>query len=86
MNRTRALGTVGILAAGAVLLAAAASPPGDKVASATATAHPAGFDKQGVWQTFKVYCDSCHTGPKAKAKLDLESLNVGNFGDHGETW
>ena len=86
MIRTRALGTVGILAAGAVLLAAAATPPGEKVASATATAHQSGFDKQSVWQTFKVYCDSCHTGPKAKAKLNLESLNVGNFADHGETW
>jgi hypothetical protein len=86
MIRTRALGTVGVLVAGTVLLAAAATPPTEKVASATAAAHQAPFDKQSVWQTFKVYCDSCHTGPKARAKLNLESLDVANFSDHGETW
>jgi len=86
MMRIRALAAIGTALgmglAGAVLLTAAT--PAEKSASATATDHSA-FDQQSVWRTWKIYCDSCHTGPKAK-KLNLETLDLANLDRSGDTW
>jgi hypothetical protein len=71
--------------AGAVLLLAS-SAPAQKSATSAATAHQAVFDQQTFWQTTKVYCDSCHFGPKAKAKLNLEGLDLARLDVNGETW
>ena len=84
MIRTRALGAIGIVLAGAVVLPAASLP--ENSSSAAAAAHRAAFDQQTFWQTTKVYCDTCHFGPKARAKLNLESLDLANLGNNGETW
>ncbi len=88
MIRTRALGTVGMVLAGLILLPAAtpSAPSAEKSASAAAAAYHGTFDQQFVWQTWKVYCDSCHTGPKARAKLNLENLDLAHLDAHGETW
>jgi hypothetical protein len=85
MLRTRAPVATGIVLAGAVLLSASTAPA-EKSASVAAAAHSAVFDKQTFWQTTKVYCDTCHFGPKARAKLNLESLDLANLGNNGETW
>src|ERR1700681_1760504 len=82
MIRTRALGAIGIVLAGAVVLPGAFLPENYPAAAA----HRAAFDQQTFWQTTKVYCDTCHFGPKAKAKLNLESLDLANLGNNGETW
>src|SRR6266550_1018523 len=93
MIRTRALVATGMLLAGAVFLPGAIILSSEKSASAekptseaAASAHSAAFDPQTFWQTTKVYCDTCHFGPKAKAKLNLESLDLANLGNNGETW
>src|SRR6267154_1663807 len=93
MIRTRALVATGVLLAGAVFLPGAIILSAEKSASAekttseaAATAHGATFDPQTFWQTTKVYCDTCHFGPKAKAKLNLENLDLARLDANGETW
>jgi hypothetical protein len=89
MSRTRALATMGLVVAGAVLWRAAAAPAENSVNSvaATATAHGASlFDQQNVWRTWKIYCDTCHFGPKARAGLNLEALDLANLDDKGAVW
>src|SRR5882724_2829168 len=85
MVRTRALGTVGIVLASLVLMGPA-TLPAEKSASVAAAAHRAALDPQMVWQTTKIYCDSCHTGPKARGKLNLETLDLTHLDANGETW
>ena len=85
MIRTRALGATGLLLAGAVFLSGAtviAERPG----SAAATPNLPAFDRQTFWETTKVYCDTCHFGPKAKAKLNLAALDLAHLDLNGETW
>ena len=82
MVRTRALGVLGPLLAGAVSLPGATvpaekSPPAPDVSK---------FDRQLFWQTTKVYCDTCHFGPKARAKLNLQELDFAHLDVNGETW
>ena len=84
MIRTRALGAIAAVLVGAVLLPAA-SVPAEKSPAASALAYHS-FDQQQFWQTTKVYCDSCHFGPKAKAKLNLENLDLAHLDRNGETW
>src|SRR5258706_12590250 len=93
MIRTRELVPTGVLLAGAVFLPGAIILSAEKSASAekttsaaAATAHGAAFDPQTFWQTTKVYCDTCHFGPKAKAKLNLENLDLARLDANGETW
>jgi Protein of unknown function (DUF1592)/Protein of unknown function (DUF1588)/Protein of unknown function (DUF1587)/Protein of unknown function (DUF1585)/Protein of unknown function (DUF1595) len=73
MTRTRALTSVSMVLAAAILLAA--SP-----------VHGKKFDQQSVWQTWKIYCDTCHFGPKARAGLNLEALDLANLGENGAIW
>jgi Protein of unknown function (DUF1592)/Protein of unknown function (DUF1588)/Protein of unknown function (DUF1587)/Protein of unknown function (DUF1585)/Protein of unknown function (DUF1595) len=90
MIRTRALASIAIsatLVAGTVLLRATAAPTENSAASAaTATAHGGGFDQNSVWRTWKIYCDTCHFGPKARAGLNLEALDLANLDDQGAIW
>jgi Protein of unknown function (DUF1592)/Protein of unknown function (DUF1588)/Protein of unknown function (DUF1587)/Protein of unknown function (DUF1585)/Protein of unknown function (DUF1595) len=95
MIRTRALASVAIsaiLVAGTVLLRASAAPTENSAASAasaataTATAHGGTFDQNSVWRTWKIYCDTCHFGPKARAGLNLEALDLANLDDQGVIW
>jgi hypothetical protein len=76
MIRTRALGSIGMLLAGAVFLPAAALPAENSVASA-ATAQRATLDQ---------YCIVCHSGPTPPAGLNLQALDVGNLEDNGAIW
>jgi hypothetical protein len=72
--------------AGAVLVPATMMSAEKSTFQAAATAHRAVFDQQTFWQTTKQYCDTCHFGPKARAKLNLESLDLTNLSSNGETW
>src|SRR6516165_2937633 len=83
MTRARALISVGIAFAAAVLLTAAAMPEHSVPASAV---HGKTFDQQSVWRTWKIYCDTCHFGPKARAGLNLEALDLANLGENGAVW
>src|SRR5260221_7667963 len=89
MIRTRALATMGLVVVGALLWRAAAAPAENSIAPAAtpATAHGASlFDQQSVWRTWKIYCDTCHFGPKARAGLNLEALDLANLAENGAIW
>jgi Protein of unknown function (DUF1592)/Protein of unknown function (DUF1588)/Protein of unknown function (DUF1587)/Protein of unknown function (DUF1585)/Protein of unknown function (DUF1595) len=85
MARTRALAAMGIAVVGAVILRAAVVPAQNS-SSATATARPATFDQHSAWQTWKLYCDTCHFGPKARAGVNLETLDLANLDRDGTLW
>ena len=88
MIRTRALGVAGALGAvlaGLVLLPGATVSP-EKSTPAGAPPDHARFDQQAFWQTTKLYCDTCHFGPKARAKLNLSALDLSHLDANGETW
>src|SRR5438105_15042217 len=76
MIRPRALASIGMVLAGAVLLPAAAlqaqnSPPADAAAHRT---------------TLQLYCVGCHSGPTPFAGLNLEPLDFANLEANGEIW
>ncbi len=85
MIRTRTLGAIGAVLAGTVFLSGA-TVPAEKPAPAAAASDRPAFDRQTFWQTTKVYCDTCHFGPKARAKLDIEALDLAHLDVNGETW
>jgi Protein of unknown function (DUF1592)/Protein of unknown function (DUF1588)/Protein of unknown function (DUF1587)/Protein of unknown function (DUF1585)/Protein of unknown function (DUF1595) len=82
MTRARAVTSVSIVLAAGILLTAAAMP-GEHSASAF---HDKSFDQQSVWRTWKIYCDTCHFGPKARAGLNLEALDLANLAENGTVW
>jgi len=82
MNRTRALAATAVILAAAALVPVA-TRPAEKSAAAATPNHP--LDQQAVWQTWKLYCDSCHTGPRAK-KVNLEALDLASLDHSGDTW
>src|SRR5258708_23723623 len=84
MPRTRALTWVSMVRAAVILLTAAAMPKEDFVSASTV--HGKKFDQQSVWRTWKIYCDTCHFGPKARAGLNLEALDLANLGENGAVW
>ncbi len=81
--RTRALAAIGVAFMGAVFLGAAAVLA-EK--SGTTVADHAAFDQHAAWQTWKLYCDTCHFGPKARAGVNLESLDLANLDSNGALW
>jgi hypothetical protein len=84
MTRTQALTSVSMALAAAVLLTAAAMPE-EHFVSASASRGKT-FDQQSVWRTWKIYCDTCHLGPKARAGVNLEALDLANLGENGAIW
>ena len=44
------------------------------------------MNQYAVWQTFKLYCVSCHSGPTPPAGLNLQALDLSNLNDNGATW
>jgi Protein of unknown function (DUF1592)/Protein of unknown function (DUF1588)/Protein of unknown function (DUF1587)/Protein of unknown function (DUF1585)/Protein of unknown function (DUF1595) len=84
MIRTPALGAIGI----AIIIAAASLPQETVPAEhpAAATLSPPTFDQHLVWQTWKIYCDTCHFGPKARAGVNLETLDLANLDRNGALW
>jgi hypothetical protein len=86
MARTRALAAIGTVLAGAVLLPAASVPAGKAATAAAARTSQKPFDQQLFWQTTKLYCDTCHFGPKARAKLNMAELDLAHLDADGETW
>src|SRR6185436_7592817 len=84
MIRARLLASVGVVLGFAALFPAA-STQAQNPTSQAAAAHAA-FDQQALWQTTKVYCDSCHFGPKARGKLNLQTLDLGHLDVNGATW
>jgi len=85
MLRTRTLTSISMVLAGAVLLPRATVPAENSVSSAPPP-HSVPFDQQTVWRTWKIYCDTCHFGPKARVGLNLESLDLANLDDKGAIW
>jgi hypothetical protein len=85
MKRTRALVAIGVVIAGTVLFRSAVTPA-ENSAPATPTARQATFDQHSAWQTWKVYCDTCHFGPKARAGVNLETLDLANLDRNGALW
>src|SRR5215471_14443768 len=85
MARTRALAALGIAVAGAALMRAAVVPA-ENSAPLPATAQPSSFDQHSAWGTWKIYCDTCHFGPKARAGVNLESLDLANLDRNGALW
>jgi Protein of unknown function (DUF1592)/Protein of unknown function (DUF1588)/Protein of unknown function (DUF1587)/Protein of unknown function (DUF1585)/Protein of unknown function (DUF1595) len=83
MTRARVLTSVGMVLAAAVVLVAAAMPQHFVSAS---TVHGEKFDQQSIWRTWKIYCDTCHFGPRARAGLNLEALDLANLGENGAIW
>jgi hypothetical protein len=61
-----------------------AAVPAEKLGMAVAD-HMA-FDQHAAWQTWKLYCDTCHFGPKARAGVNLESLDLANLDSSGALW
>jgi Protein of unknown function (DUF1592)/Protein of unknown function (DUF1588)/Protein of unknown function (DUF1595)/Protein of unknown function (DUF1587)/Protein of unknown function (DUF1585) len=80
MFRTSAL-ALGIAVAGAFFWRSSVVPA-ETPSSSTA----APFDQHLVWGTWKKYCDTCHTGPKARAGVNLETLDLAKLDVNGETW
>src|SRR5262249_51050997 len=85
MLRTRALASISMVLAGAVFLPPATLPAENSVASAPPP-HSSPFDQPTVWPTSKIYCDTCHFGPKARAKLNLENLDLASLDEQGAVW
>jgi hypothetical protein len=80
MFRTSAL-ALGIAVVGAVVWRSTVVPAETTVSPTTAP-----FDQHLVWGTWKKYCDTCHSGPKARAKLNVETLDLANLDVNGATW
>jgi Protein of unknown function (DUF1587) len=76
MIRARALATIGMVLAGAVLLPAAALQAQNSARDAAA-AHRATLD---------LYCVGCHSGPTPFAGLNLEVLDTANLEANGAIW
>jgi hypothetical protein len=81
MIRTRALASIGVALAAAVIVPAATLP-----AETSAPAAHQAFDQHHVWETFKIYCMDCHIGPKAPAGLNLQALDFDNLDRNGAVW
>jgi hypothetical protein len=90
MIRTRALASIGVVVAGSLVLAGAlhlraATLPAEH-APAVAAAHATAMNQYTVWQTFKLYCITCHVGPRPPAGLNLQALDLSNLDANGATW
>src|SRR6516225_5725228 len=89
MMRTQALAT-GIVLAGMALagvaLMRAAVVPAENSAPPAATVQPSTFDQHSAWGTWKLYCDTCHFGPKARAGVNLETLDLASLDSNGAMW
>jgi Protein of unknown function (DUF1592)/Protein of unknown function (DUF1588)/Protein of unknown function (DUF1585)/Protein of unknown function (DUF1587)/Protein of unknown function (DUF1595) len=85
MARTRALAVLGVAVASAALLRAAVVPAENSKPPA-ATVQPSTFDQHAAWGTWKLYCDTCHFGPKARAGVNLESLDLASLDSNGALW
>jgi len=81
MIRTRALGVMGMLMAGAVFFPAATMQAQNSTSqnpiSTPAAAHRAVLDQ---------YCVVCHSGPTPFANVDLEKFDITNFEANGVIW
>ena len=84
MARTRALAALGVAVAGAVLMRAAVVPADNSTPAATD--RPGTFNQHSAWQTWKLYCDTCHFGPKARAGVNLETLDLASLDSNGALW
>ena len=51
----------------------------------TADAHPT-FDRQSLWQAWRVYCYGCHATPNAPGKVNLLALDENDPGSNPVVW
>jgi len=85
MKQTHALAAIGAFLAGTVAVLAITSPSVRSATADTAT-QSTPFPEHSVWATWKVYCDSCHTGPKARAGVNLQTLDLASLDKNGKVW
>src|SRR5262245_15056140 len=85
MKQTHALAAIGAVLAGTVAVLAVTSPT-VKSATADTTAQGAPFPEHTVWAAWKTYCDSCHIGPRARAGVNLQNLDLANLDRNGKVW
>jgi hypothetical protein len=85
MIRTLALAATGVAIAGAAVMHQAAAPAANS-ASAAVAASPSTFDQHAVWASWKIYCDTCHAGPRPKGNLNIEALDLANLDNNGAIW
>jgi hypothetical protein len=81
MIRTRALGAMGMLMAGAVFFPAATMQAQNST-SQNSTSTPAAAHRAVLDQ----YCVVCHSGPTPFANVDLEKFDITNFEANGVIW
>jgi mono/diheme cytochrome c family protein len=90
MIRTRALAAISVVLAGSLVLAGAAflraAQPSPTAPAAAPPAHASAMNQYTVWQTFKLYCITCHVGPRPPAGLNLQALDLGDLDQNGATW
>ncbi len=85
MKQTHALAAIGAFLAGTVAVLAITSPS-VRSAPADTAAQSTPFPEHAVWSAWKVYCDSCHTGPKARAGVNLQTLDLASLDKNGKVW
>ena len=86
MKQTHALAAIGAFLAGTVAVLAITSPTVRSATADTTASQSTPFPEHAVWQAWKVYCDSCHTGPKARAGVNTEALDLANLDKNGAVW
>src|SRR5262252_2550703 len=86
MKQTHALAAIGAFLAGTVAVLAITSPTVRSATADTTASQSTPFPEHAVWQAWKVYCDSCHTGPKARAGVNTEALDLASLDKNGVVW
>jgi len=86
MKQTHALAAIGAFLVGTVAVLAITSPTVRSAPADTKASQGATFPEHAVWSAWKVYCDSCHTGPKARAGVNTEALDLANLDKNGAVW
>ncbi len=86
MGRARTLAAVGAACVTALFLGILGIAEKSAAEKASTAVPDRSFDQHAAWRTWKLYCDSCHLGPKARAGVNLESLDLGNLDSNGVLW
>src|SRR5215472_12458545 len=86
MARAGLMVVTGLLLGGAAFLRLADVPVHSATLSAAAATAAPAFNQQAFWRTSRIYCDSCHTGPKSRAGLNLEALDLAHLDAKGDAW
>ena len=81
----RALASIGVIIASAVVLKAATTPVQNHASDAV-SAYNAESDQYAVWGAWKIYCMGCHVGSHAPGGINLQALDLDDLARNGEVW